>query len=309
MEEKKYILQLHNHTDSSVLDGLFCVDKWLSKAKLLELPALAITDHGNMGSIFQLIDKAKNYGIKPIAGLEAYLVNDLTFKKHKETKYHITLLAKNDIGLYNLITLNNIAHIEGFYKKPRIDFKHLLKYQEGIIILSGCIRGVIQQAIANEKDAIKVAQFLKNNFDNVYGEIMFLDLDILKEKLTWKTCEICKKVGLPIVITNDCHYLDREDYLLQTILLKIKAKVKIDEKSFKMSTGDLWFKSYDEIYESYNKHYSRNISKQIFSEAVNNTNNIANLVEEYTFDRSYKFPDLDLKNFEDYNEFIDWINK
>ncbi len=302
-----HIIQLHTHTDASVLDGLFGVDKWLTKAKQLGVPALAITDHGNMGSIFQLIDKSKEYGIKPIAGLEAYLVNDLTIKKHKETKYHITLLAKNDIGLYNLITLNNIAHTQGFYSKPRIDFKHLLKYQDGLIILTGCIRGVIQQAINNKKDADKVALFFKKNFDDVYIEIMMLDLDILKEELTWRTCELAKKHGMKLVLTNDCHYTDKNDYLLQTILLKIKAKAKIDEKSFKMSCKDLWFKSYDETLEFYNKFYSRNISKQVFDDAVKNTNGIADLVCEYKLDRSYKFPDLNLEQFSDYDKFLDWI--
>lgn len=304
-----YMIHLHCHTDVSILDGLFGVDKWLDKAKKIGCPALAITDHGSMGNIYQLISKAKNYGIKPIAGIEAYLVNDLSVKKNKERKYHITLLAKNDIGLNNIIKLNNISNIEGFYRKPRIDFRHLIKYQEGIIVLTGCTGGILSRAITTDDNGKinNIAKFFKENFDNVFVEVMFLDIPELIERLTWRLCEVATRHNMKIVVTNDCHYLEKNDYELQTILLKIKSKKKINEKSFKLSTNQLWMKSYEEIKEIYEKSYSNNIPKKSFLEIINNTNDIADMVEQYSFTSDYKFPEFRLEDQKDYQKFKDWI--
>ena len=135
-------VHLHTHSEYSLLDGMSKIDSMVQKAKMLEMPALAVTDHGQLHGALEFYEKAKSLDIKPIIGLEAYVSPGSRFeKKTGDWPYHLTLLAKDEGGYSNLLKLSSLSHLEGFYRKPRVDRELLEKYSEGLIVLSGCPSG------------------------------------------------------------------------------------------------------------------------------------------------------------------------
>jgi DNA polymerase-3 subunit alpha len=235
-------VHLHNHTHYSLLDGLTNIDDFIAKAKSQGCPALAITDHGVMYGVIEFYKKCKKAGIKPIIGVELYLAPNSRHDKNTKDdarNFHILLLAKNNIGYQNLIKLVSLAHLEGFYYKPRIDWELLEKYHEGIIASTACLGGEIPSLIlADRLDQAKKKIIEYNNLfgqDNFYLEIMdHPELDGL-DKVNQQLIKFSKELNIPLIATNDIHYLDKQDDDAQDILLCLQNKKKInDEDRMKM---------------------------------------------------------------------------
>ncbi len=284
-------VHLHLHTDYSFLDGASRIEPLIKRAAELKMPALAITDHGNMCGAVKFYKECRANGIKPIIGCEFYVAPGSRNKKDKKNKtnFHITLLAKNYDGYMNLMRLNEIAYMEGFYHKPRIDHKALRLHSDGIIALSGCLKGKIARLIQDNRtgrareEVRKYAEiFGKNNF---YLEMM--DTGIKKQKkVNEELYRISSEEDIGCVATNDCHYIRKEDAYAQEILMCIGTGSTIDDPNHMKFSGDEYYlKSADEM-------------KAIFSrypESLENTLKIAgrcNLTLDFdnTYLPEYKVP-------------------
>lgn len=250
-------VHLHVHSEYSLLDGLSKLDKLLAKAKLLNMGAVALTDHGAMYGIFKFFLKAKDAGIKPIIGCEVYFAEHSRFDKQKkmgDDQFHLTLLAKNFEGYQNLLKMVSVAHLDGFHYRPRVDLETLQKYSGGLIALTGCMNGIIPKSIMrNEPD--KAEQWLKTYVktfgeDNVFIELQrhpdMRDLDDLNVQLV----KLARKSSVPLVATNDVHYLEKDDAYAQEILLCIQTRSTIIEKNRGLSmidVPDFYFKTAEEM--------------------------------------------------------------
>ncbi|MDD4606880.1 MAG: DNA polymerase III subunit alpha [Patescibacteria group bacterium] len=255
-------VHLHVHSHYSLLDGLGKLDDLIAQAQEYNMPALALTDHGVMYGVIEFYKKATAAGIKPIIGVEAYLArNGLDKKRAKldEKPYHLILLAKNQQGYQNLIKLTSIAHLEGFYYKPRIDWELLEKYHEGLIALSACIQGEIPQAILEnqlsqaEKLALKYQKLFGAN--NFYLEVQHHSGNQDQEKVNNFIFEIAKKNHIPVVATNDVHYVNSHDAEAQDILLCMQTKKKKqDLDRMNLMDHDLSFRSPHNMIEGFKDH-------------------------------------------------------
>jgi len=230
-------IHLHTHSHYSLLDGLAKIDDLVKKAKDNNMKALALTDHGVMYGIVEFYQKAKAAGIKPILGVEAYLARNGRLNKRAridEKPYHLVLLAKNKQGYQNLIKITSIAHLEGFYYKPRIDWEILEKYHEGIIALSACRQGEIPVSIWNGNLETTEELILKYQKlfgpDNFYLEIQNQPSSPEQVKVNKELINFSKKLGVPLVATNDIHYLNSEDGEAQDVLLCLQMKKKKDDR-------------------------------------------------------------------------------
>ena len=259
-------VHLHLHTEYSLLDGLATIKLAIEKAAKLGMPAIAITDHGNMYGAVKLFDACCDYNkaakdsgkntIKPIYGTEFYVCDDLTVKTRKtfdndeSERRHLILLAKNETGYHNLALLNAIAFRDGYYYKPRIDLKTLKEHSEGLICLSACIAGDIPQAIlhGNFEKAENLVQWFKDVFhDDFYLEMQNHGLaEELKVNAYLRTYS--KKYDVKLVITNDVHYIDREDSVSHDILLCVQTgKNYTDPNRMRFNSDDYYLKSYEEM--------------------------------------------------------------
>ena len=268
-------VHLHLHTQYSLLDGGIRIDRLFERAKELKFDALAITDHGNLFGAVKFYQEAKNASIKPIIGCELYVAPGSRFDKSAvrggaDAAYHLTVLVKNEKGYKNLIKLVSLGYLEGFYYKPRVDKELLREYSEGLIALSGCLKGEIPQAILMDDldKALNAAKEYSSIFgsENFFIEIMRLGLDE-EVKVNKGLVEVANSLGIPVVATNDCHYLFREDAEAHDVLLCIQTGSRLaDTNRMKMSTDQLYLRSAEEM-------------KQLFfdlKEAVKNTVEIAN---------------------------------
>ncbi|MDP1883834.1 MAG: PHP domain-containing protein, partial [Candidatus Moranbacteria bacterium] len=247
---------LHVHTHYSLLDGLAKVDKILDHAKELGMDSLAITDHGVLYGAIEFYIKAKERGIKPIIGCEFYVTsNDLHSKNptaEDKKRYHLILLAKNEKGYKNLMRLITIAHLEGFYYKPRIDRQTLRKYSEGLIGLSACTQGEVpDQIIAGNMER---AEELALEYQDIFGKgDFYLEIQhhpkFPNQAIANKgLIELSKKLGIKLVATNDIHYIKKEDAEIQDILLCIQTILKVDEKDrMYFMDFELYLKSTEDI--------------------------------------------------------------
>lgn len=255
-------VHLHNHTEYSLLDGMISLDTKEKKEHNLftalkknNMDAVAITDHGNMfGAVeFYKRCKEKDNKIKPIIGSEFYIAPGSRFDKNPQKgNSHIVLLAKSNEGYKNLIQLSSISYTEGFYYNPRIDRELLEKYSEGLVCLSACIAGEIPRLILEGKidEAEKKALYYRDLFGK---DSFFLEMQIhgiKEEKIVAKALyQMSIKLQIPLVATNDCHYLEREDAEAHDILLCIGTKNKFsDQKRLKFHGTDFYFKSEEEMY-------------------------------------------------------------
>ena len=259
-------VHLHLHTEYSLLDGLATIPLVIKKAASLGMPAIAMTDHGNMYGAVNFYDavcayngKAKKEGkntIKPIFGTEFYVCDDLTVKARnvsaadESDRRHLILLVKNEQGYKNISLLNAIAFRDGYYYKPRIDLKTLKEHSEGLICLSACIAGDIPQAIlhGNYEKAEKLVQWFKD----VFGEDFYLEMQNhgLKEEFEVNQYlrQYSKKYGVKLVVTNDVHYVDKEDALPHDVLLCVQTgRDYNDENRMRFSSDDYYLKSYEEM--------------------------------------------------------------
>ena len=227
-------VHLHNHSHYSLLDGLNKFDEMINFAKEQGSGAIALTDHGTMYGVIEFYQKAKKAGIKPIIGVEAYLAPGSRHDKNTRDdarSFHLVLLAKNEIGYKNLIKLVSIAHLEGFYYKPRIDWELLEEHHEGLIALSACLAGELSRLLSADK--IEEAKLRALEYDKLFGRGNFYleiqdhpELDGQK-KVNKALIKISKETGIPLVATNDSHYFKKEDDVAQDILLCLQNKKRL----------------------------------------------------------------------------------
>ena len=295
-------VHLHIHSEFSLLDGANRIKDLPVRAKELGMKAMAITDHGVMYGVIDFYKACKKEGIKPIIGAEVYVASRTRFDKEPQDKryYHLILLAKNNKGYQNLSKLVSLGFTEGYYYKPRIDLEILEKYHEGIICLSACLAGAVSQAILNGniEEAEEVAKWHKN----VFGEDYYLEIQNngVKEQVmvNQKIIQIARRLDIPIVATNDAHYLKKEDAYNHEVLLCIQTGKRItDEDRMRFETDELYVKSPEEMSE-----YFKN-----FPDAIENTVKIAEKCNvEFEFGHTI-LPNYDVP--EEFNTHYDYFKK
>ena len=249
-------VHLHVHTQFSLLDGANQIDPLIQQIKSFGQPAVAITDHGNMFGAIEFYRKAKELGVKPIIGCEAYMAPGSRLNKDSSQLahndyYHLILLAQNLTGYQNLIKLVSKAYLEGFYYKPRMDKEIIKEYHEGLIALSGCLSGEIPYLIGQKEmdRAVAVAGEFREIFgkDHFYLEVQANGLDH-QRTANAGLIEIHKKLGIPLAGTNDCHYLKKEDSRSHDLMLCLQTgKTISDPNRLKFDTDQLYVKSTEEI--------------------------------------------------------------
>ncbi|HEY9582927.1 MAG TPA: DNA polymerase III subunit alpha [Candidatus Paceibacterota bacterium] len=285
-------IHLHTHTHYSLLDGLSQTERLIKLAKEYEMPALAITDHGNMYGAIEFYKLCKDTGIKPIIGLEAYIANRKYTDKDPNIdnkRYHLTLLAKNETGYRNLLKLVTASQLQGYYYKPRIDHDLLREHHEGLIALSGCVGGEFSRAlqVSNKEEAVRVTKLYQEIFgkENYFIEVWH-DPGI-EDGLRIKAdaLAIGKELGIDCVATQDSHYLSLDDKKAHETMLAINTQNNSQSGSrFSMAKGDYYFISTDEAY----KKFSDN------PELIENTNKIAGLCDTKLELGKWVFPKLQL---------------
>ncbi|GHU83015.1 DNA-directed DNA polymerase [Clostridia bacterium] len=243
---------LHVHTQYSLLDGANPIGKLLDRVLALGMDACAITDHGVMYGVVEFFDEAKKRGIHPVIGCEVYVCEDMNEKQSAAREYnHLVLLCENNTGYQNLITLVSEGFTRGFYYKPRVDFALLRAHSEGIIALSACLSGEIPQALLDGRDETArkaVARYVEIfGKDNFFIEIQ--DHGIPDERTVLpQLVRLARATGVPLVATNDAHYLGREDADAQEVLMCIQTgKTLEDEARMRMTTKELYLKSPEEM--------------------------------------------------------------
>ncbi|MCX5773505.1 MAG: DNA polymerase III subunit alpha [Fusobacteria bacterium] len=260
-------VHLHLHTEYSLLDGVGKIDEYITRAKELDMPAIAITDHGNMFGVYQLYQKAKKANIKPILGIEIYVSEHAHFDKKGEN-FHLILLAQNLEGYKNLMKLSSLAYTEGFYYRPRVDKEQLKQHSTGLIALSACMKGEIaQHLLSNQEDnAYKIAESYCDIFskENFYIELQNAGLSEQPE-LNQKLFKLAESLSLECVVTNDVHFCFKGEHALQDIATCIQTGSKLsDKKRFKMDCPEIYLKSYSEMHEMFpQKHFERALSNTL----------------------------------------------
>ncbi len=259
-------VHLHNHTHYSLQDGACTVDSLIKAAKKHNMHSVALTDHGVMYGIAEFYKKAKKEGIKPIVGMEAYIVTEGSrFDKGKNTDTsegagtssrkrskhynHLILLAKNKEGYKNLSKLSTLGHTEGFYYKPRIDLELLKKYRDGLICTSACAGGVVAAHLVNNdyEKAKQIAKIYKDIFEeDFYLEIQDHNMEV-EQPILAAMPKLAKELGIKLVATNDCHYIEQEHAIAHNILLLLSDKNGTDYRQLRYGTDQVHFKSTDEM--------------------------------------------------------------
>lgn len=250
----KQFVHLHLHTEYSLLDGATRIKNLVEETKARGYKAVAITDHGNMYGALQLYEACLKEGIKPIIGCEFYICHDRFNKTGKGDMAHIVLLAKNNDGYKNLLKLSGIASKEGYYYKPRIDYKALKEHADGLICLSACLAGHIPQLILQNRleDACNMALELEEMFGkgNFYLEIQNHGIPDQITVLNGLE-KISQKTGIKLVATNDVHYLKKEDAEIQDVLMCVQMQKTIDDPNrMKFETDEFYYKTYEEMLEA-----------------------------------------------------------
>jgi len=298
---------LHCHTQFSLLDGATSIDGMIAKAAADGMPAVALTDHGNMFGAFKFVNSANKKGIKPIVGCEFYLVED-RFKKqftkqNRDKRYHQLLLAKNQEGYKNLSRLCSLGYIEGMYSKyPRIDKELLVRYKEGLIATTCCIGAEVPQAILTQGEEAAEALFLE--WLELFGEDYYVELQRHQLKnlnnTKWSQEGINKllikwgrKYNVPIIATNDSHYLDKDDWEAHDMLLcintgELQSTPKGDGKGFRFGfeNDQFYFKTQAEMLNLFND----------IPEAIDNTNLIVDKIVAPNLTRDVLLPNFTLPN-------------
>ncbi len=294
-------VHLHVHTEYSLLDGACKINSLVKAAREFSQPAVAITDHGNMYGVIDFYKAAKKEGIKPIIGCEVYVSprkhTDKTSELDRENR-HMVLLCENNTGYQNLIKMVSLAWTEGFYNKPRVDEELLEKYHEGIIALSACLAGEIPKALMRGNYALAKEKALY--YKKIFGDgSFFLELQdhgITEQKrINPDIIRLSRECGIPLAVTNDCHYIKREDKEIHKILLCIQTNHTIEEEnSLEFPTDEFYLKSEEEM---------RALFPEI-PEAYDNTVKIAERCNvEFEFGKT-KLPHFDVPDGRDHIEYF-----
>ncbi len=246
---------LHVHTEYSLLDGMCRIEPLVARVKELGMDALAITDHGVMYGAIEFYQAARAAGIKPIIGCEIYIAPNghLSRTAADKSSYHLVLLAKNRQGYVNLMQLTSLAHLEGFYYKPRVDKEQLLRYREGLVAMSACLSGEISSLLLNGRrdDAREAACWYRDTFEDFYIEIMRHPMAEM-ESVNSKLIPLARELDIPLVATNDTHYIMKEDASAHDLLLCIGTNATVnDEKRLKMDGDYFYLKTPQEMEERY----------------------------------------------------------
>ncbi|MFC1837103.1 DNA polymerase III subunit alpha [Thermodesulfobacteriota bacterium] len=254
-------IHLHVHTQYSLLDGAIRVDDLIEKCKEFGMSGVAITDHGAMHGALEFYVKAKKAGIKPIIGCEFYIAPQdrkihTGARSPSDAAFHILLLAMDITGYKNLMRLASIAQLEGFYYKPRIDKETLIEHSEGLIALTACLHGGIPHLILNNN--MKEARAETKSLHEIFGDRLYFELQDngIKEqaKVNKGLEKLSEEFSIPLVATNDCHYLNREESFAHEVLLCIQTGRTInDANRFKFATDELYFKSPEEMRQRFKK--------------------------------------------------------
>jgi len=252
---------LHVHSEYSLLDGACRIDDLLDTAVRNNMNSMAITDHGTMYAILDFYKKAKAKGIKPIIGCEVYQAQNTRFERNSSLRYdqsHLVLLAENEVGYKNLVEIVSKAFVEGFYYKPRVDWELLEKHHEGLIALSACVAGKIPEMILadNLKEAKETAQRYIRTFgkDNFFIELQDHGLPEQKQ-INPVLIELAQELKIPLVATNDVHYVEKKHAFLHEVLLCIQTgKTLKDEQRLKFTTEEFYLKSAEEMAEIFKDH-------------------------------------------------------
>lgn len=272
-EKARNFTHLHLHTEYSLLDGACRIEGLMQRVKALGQTAVAITDHGVMYGCVDFYKAAKKAGVKPIIGCEVYVATRTRFDKVNriDGSNHLVLLCKNETGYKNLIKMVSVGFTEGFYNKPRVDHELLEEYHEGLICLSACLAGEIPQALlaGDYEKAKNLARYYEDLFGkgNYYIEIQDHGLDEQRTVLPLLV-RLSRETGIPLVATNDAHYLEKEDSRMQHILICIQTNKTVnDDDVLEFGTDEFYVKSTEEMYELFSA----------WPEACENTNRIAEM--------------------------------
>ena len=270
-------VHLHLHTEYSLLDGAAKVDDLVDYLVKNKIDACAVTDHGNMYACLAFAEKCAVKGIKYIVGCELYATDDHMDKRAGTKTEHIVLLAKNKTGYKNIVKLDSLSYIDGFYGKPRISYEYIKKHHEGVICLSACLAGRIPRLLmdGDYEGAKKWAQEMKD----VFGEDFYIEIqdhNIPEEKqIIPDLIKLARELDIQLVATNDVHYIEKSDWEAHDVLLCIQTKKTLaDPKRMKFDTQEFYMKSGDEMMELFS----------YVPEAITNTRVIANKIEEPVFD-------------------------
>jgi DNA polymerase-3 subunit alpha len=289
---------LHVHTEYSLLDGMCRIPQLVARAKDLGMQSLAITDHGVMYGVIEFYREAREAGIKPIIGCEIYIAQGsrLSREPGDRNNYHLILLAKDRTGYENLIQLTTKAHLEGFYYKPRVDKELLEQYHEGLVPLSACLSGEIPFLLMNGRrgEAEQAARWYRDTFGDFFLEIMRHPTPEAQEA-NKRLIQFGQELDIPLVATNDAHYINKEDASAHDLLLCIGTNSTIhDENRLKMAGDFLYLKSPEEMIELYSD----------IPEAIENTDRIADMCNlDLDFGRLH-LPQIDLPEGKTPDEFL-----
>jgi DNA polymerase-3 subunit alpha len=250
---KPNFVHLHLHTDYSLLDGACHIDDLVDEAANRRMPAVAVTDHGNLFAAANFFHAATTRGVKPIIGCEVYVARGSRLEKTSDAgrSNHLLLLCENNEGYRNLVKLVSAGFLEGFYYNPRIDYDLLSQHSRGLIALSACLRGEVAESLTQERrdDARKAAYRLRDIFGkgNFFLEIQDQGID-MEKRINPELVALSRETGIPLVATNDCHYLTKGDARAQEVLLCIQTgKTMSDPHRMRFATDQFYFKTADEM--------------------------------------------------------------
>ena len=270
-------VHLHLHTEYSLLDGAAKVDDLVDHMVKNGIDCCAVTDHGNMYASLYFAEECVKRGLKYIIGCELYATDDYLDKRPGTRTEHIIVLAKNKTGYKNIVKLDSLSYIDGFYGKPRVDYKLLKEHHEGVICLSACLAGRMPQLLMQgDYDGAKA---WAKEMQDVFGEDFYIELqdhDLPEEKAVIpQLIRIARELGIQLVATNDVHYINKEDWEAQDILLCIQTKKTLaDPKRMKFGSREFYMKTGEEMAELFS----------YVPEAISNTRVIADKIEEPVFD-------------------------
>ena len=308
-------IHLHNHSHYSLQDGACTVNGLIQAAKKFNMKSVALTDHGVMYGVIEFYKKAVAEGIKPILGMEAYVVEDGDRFERKSDQWngsgkkrknynHLILLAKNKQGFKNLSKLSTLGHLEGFYYRPRIDLDLIRKYSEGLICTTACAGGVVSTHLVrgNYDKAKEVAKTYKEIFgEDFYLEIQNHNMEV--EKAILKNMpKIAKELGVKLVATNDCHYIEADHATAHNILLLLGDKMGADYTQLRYGTDQVYFKSAEEMVKLFKD----------FDDAAENTLEIDSKIDLKLDFNEYHFPEFpipeysEVKTADEYFELLAW---